>query len=312
MTRDDVPLPRQLNGGQEVLTIPVSRIRVANPRVRNRKVFAGIVESIATVGLKRPVTVAEAAPDDEGPRYDLICGQGRLEAFQALGEAAIPAVVVRAAETDRYLMSLVENLARRKHSNRDLLNAVRILEDRGYRTAEIARKTGLDQAYIACILQLLKGGEERLIGAVEKGWLPITLATEIAKSTEADVQVAMMQAYESGLLRGEQLMRVRRLIERRGALGRNYGTWRKKGDRAVTPTKLAQTFKAEVRRQQLICRKVEAAEQRLAFVVTALRRVFADEHFRTLMRAEGVVDIPKPLADRIKPPPNRVARRPSP
>ena len=61
MTRDDVPLPRQLNGGQEVLTIPVSRIRVANPRVRNRKVFAGIVESIAAPSPRpRPTTRVRA------------------------------------------------------------------------------------------------------------------------------------------------------------------------------------------------------------------------------------------------------------
>ena len=157
---------------QDIVSIPIARIHVANPRVRSRKVFAGIVESIATVGLKRPITVAETEPDENGPRYDLVCGQGRIEAFLALGETSIPAIVVAADESDRFLMSLVENLARRKHSNRDLLSAVRTLEDRGYKTAEIARKTGLEQNYIVCILALLKGGEERLIGAVEKGWLP--------------------------------------------------------------------------------------------------------------------------------------------
>ena len=285
--------------GQEIVSVPIARVRVANPRARSRKVFAGLVESIATVGLKRPITVAETEPDGEGPRYDLVCGQGRMEAFTALGETSIPALVVRADEADRYLMSLVENLARRKHSNRDLLTAFRVLEDRGYKPAEIAAKTGLDPYYVSCILQLLKGGEERLIGAVEKGWLPITMAADIAKAGEADVQVAMMQAYETGVLKGEQLMKVRRLIDRRQALGNRYGKWRRKGDRPMTPSRLAQTFQAEVRRQQLVVRKVEAAEQRLLFVVTAFKRILADEHFRTLMRAESILDVPKPLADRL-------------
>lgn len=294
--KEDVPY--HVGDVQEIRSIPLDRVRVVNPRVRSRKIFAGIVESIATVGLKRPITVTEAGHED-GPGYDLICGQGRLEAFMALGETHIPALVVRASETELYLMSLVENLARRKHSNRDLLTAVRVLDDRGYGLSEIARKTGLDAGYISCIVQLLKAGEERLIGAVEKGWLPITLATVIAKAGEGEMQIAMMEAYETGLLRGEQLLKVRRLIDRRQALGKTYGSWKRKGQQPLTATKLAQTFQAEVRRQQLLVRKSEVAEQRLLFVVTALRRMLTDEHFRTLLRAESIGDIPKPLADRI-------------
>lgn len=295
--KEDVP--HHVGGAQEIRSIPVDSVRVVNPRARSPKIFAGIVESIATVGLKRPITVTEARRDDGGTGYDLICGQGRLEAFKALGETHIPALVVRASETELYLMSLVENLARRKHSNRDLLTAVRVLEDRGYGPAEIARKTGLDAGYISCIMQLLRAGEERLIGAVEKGWLPLSLATDIAKAGPGEVQIAMMEAYETGLLRGEQLLKVRRLIDRRQALGKSYGSWKRKGEQPLTASKLAQTFQAEVRRQQLVVRKSEVAEQRLLFVVTALRRMLTDEHFRTLLRAESVGDIPKPLADRI-------------
>jgi ParB family transcriptional regulator, chromosome partitioning protein len=287
-------------GEQEIRSIPIDSVRIVNPRVRSQKVFAGIVESIATVGLKRPITVAEARSEGEEQRYDLICGQGRLEAFRALGETEIPALIVRASETDLYLMSLVENLARRKHSNRDLLAAVRALEDRGYGPVDIARKTGLDPGYISGIVQLLKAGEERLIGAVEKGWLPITLASQIARAGDAEVQIAMMEAYETGLLRGEQFLKVRRLIDCRQALGKGYGVWRRKRDQPLTASKLAKTFQAEVRRQQLLVRKSEVAEQRLLFVVTALRRMLADEHFRTLLRAESIGDIPKPLADRIE------------
>ncbi len=284
---------------QDVRLISIARIRISNPRTRSQKVFAGIVESIAAVGLKRPITVTEVAGDEGGARYDLICGQGRIEAFQALGEVEIPAIVVSASETDVYLMSLVENLARRKHTNRELLTAVRVLDERGYSATEIARKTGLDPGYISCILQLLKDGEERLIGAVERGWLPISLAYDIAKAGEADIQIAMMEAYERGVLRGEQLLKVRRLIDRRRVLGKSYGSWQRKANQPMTPSKLAQVFQAEVRRQQLVIRKTEVAEQRLIFVVTALRRMLGDDHFRTLMRAENIGDMPKPLADRV-------------
>ena len=35
--------------------IPIDKISVVNPRVRNRKVFDEIVENIAELGLKRPI-----------------------------------------------------------------------------------------------------------------------------------------------------------------------------------------------------------------------------------------------------------------
>lgn len=67
----------------------------------------------------------------------------------------------------------------------------------------------------------------------------------------------------------------------------------------MTAARLAQTFQEEVRRQRLAIQKSEMAEQRLLFVVSAMRKIHADEHFRTLLRAEGIVDMPKPLADRL-------------
>ena len=63
---------------QDIRSIRIDRIRIANPRVRNRKIFASIVESIATVGLKRPITVTETGADQNDPKYDLVCGQGRI------------------------------------------------------------------------------------------------------------------------------------------------------------------------------------------------------------------------------------------
>ena len=67
----------------------------------------------------------------------------------------------------------------------------------------------------------------------------------------------------------------------------------------MTPRRLLLAYQAEVRRQRLAIKKAEVGEQRLLFVVTALKRLMSDEHFRTLLRAEGSVEMPKPLADRL-------------
>jgi len=293
------PTEHHAGHAQQIVSIPIDRIRILNPRARSKKTFAGVVESIATVGLKRPITVAEAGMDVQGQRYELICGQGRIEAFKALGETHIPAMIIAAPETDRYLMSLVENLARRQHSSQDLLNAVQVLSDRGYTNVQIGQKTGLDPSYIQGILQLLRAGEERLITAVEKGWLPLSLAVEIARSSEADVQIAMMEAYETGTLKGDQLLKVRRLIDKRKAFGQKYQKVIQRNEKPMTAARLAQTFQEEVRRQRLAIQKADVAEQRLLFVVSAMRKLHSEEHFRTLLRAEGIIDMPKPLADRL-------------
>ncbi|MGB6465665.1 MAG: ParB N-terminal domain-containing protein, partial [Xanthobacteraceae bacterium] len=88
--------------------IPIERITVINSRIRNKKIFKEIVSNIAELGLKRPITVTRQ-DDADGPRYALVCGQGRLEAYQALGQQEIPAIVVRANTEDCLVMSLVEN-----------------------------------------------------------------------------------------------------------------------------------------------------------------------------------------------------------
>jgi ParB family chromosome partitioning protein len=269
---------------------------VLNPRARNKQVFARLVENISALGLKRPITVAPTTSGTEP--FEIVCGQGRFEAFQALGEKKIPCIVVSASEADRYLIGLVENLARRKHSNRELLTSIQILSDRGYTCQQIADKTCLDSGYIHGILVLLRQGEERLIAAVEKGWLSIKLAMEIARSKDVDLQKAMMEAYESGVLKGEQLMRVRRLIDKRKTFGKRYGQQAPRTEKP-TPQKLLHAYQLEVRRQKVMIKKSDINEQRLLIIVTTMRKLLADDYFRTLLRNEEMPDMPKPLADRI-------------
>ena len=54
--------------------IPTDRIRVANPRSRDRKKFERIVESIRVIGLKKPITVARVIASDGADMFDLVCG----------------------------------------------------------------------------------------------------------------------------------------------------------------------------------------------------------------------------------------------
>lgn len=69
--------------------IQIDKINILNPRSRGRKQHQEIVESIKTTGLKRPITVRTRTPQTDNFEYDLICGQGRLEAFKILKQKDI-------------------------------------------------------------------------------------------------------------------------------------------------------------------------------------------------------------------------------
>jgi ParB family chromosome partitioning protein len=46
-------------------------------------------------------------------------------------------------------------------------------------------------------------------------------------------------------------------------------------------------------------KKAELAQQRLLFIVGALRQLLADENFTNLLRVEGLETLPKYLAERL-------------
>ena len=175
-----------------VTLVPISRIEILNSRDRNMKVFEEIVDNIRAIGLKKPITVAERPGDDGDPRYVLVCGEGRLNAFRILGESHIPALVVDVTDEDAFIMSLAENISRR-----------------GYRPTRDQIKP------------------------------------------------------------------------------------------PASSYSLVRTYQREVERQRKMVLKAEHAHQRLLLVVQGLKKLFADERFVNLLRAEGLDTLTKYLAERI-------------
>lgn len=288
---------------KKIAQIPIDRIRILNPRVRNRRNFQDIVDNIARVGLKRPITVSARRSNGE-ETYDLVCGQGRLEAFMQLGQTTIPAIVINADETDCLVMSLVENCARRQHRAIDLLQDVGTLRKRGYNDNQIAEKIGVSPEYIHSIAQLIENGEERLLTAVEAGLIPMTLAMEIAKSDDEAVQAALAQAYTEKKLRGKKLVAVRRLIEQRRRRGRhirdnNYGR-RDPAKRPLTSDALMRAYRQEADRQKVMIKKAEVTQNKLLFVVEALRSLKNEESFISLLRAERLDTMPAYLQQQLE------------
>ncbi len=287
---------------QRVEMIPVDRVTVINPRSRNKRAFKEIIDNIARVGLKKPITVTRRM-EAGGPFYDLVCGQGRLEAYIALGQSEVPALVVTADQEDCLVASLVENCARRQHRAIDLLQDIRGMEERGYSAAEIARKTGLTAEYVYGVARLIEKGEQRLLRSVESGVIPLSVAVEIAEAPDHEVQAALSNAYERGLLKGKKLLVARKIIENRRRRGKGLATTDGKSLERVSADTLVKAYQEDTDRKRALIKRANATRDRLLFIVEALRRLRRDEIFLSLLEDEDLGTLPQNLAERLRPQP---------
>jgi len=301
---DSLQLPaptRTLPATPEVVTlVPVNRIEVLNSRERNSKIFNDIVENIRAIGLKKPITVTQRPTDDGEPSYLLVCGEGRLNAFRILGQSHIPALVVDVSDEDAFIMSLAENIARRGYRPLEILADIEVLRKRGYSADVVIQKTGLSPKYVKDIMFLLEQGEDRLIEGVQRGFIPLTTALEIARAKDSNANLGDMlqEAYESGQLKGRQIIEAKRLLEKRQELG--PGSKSVNQVRPVTTSySLVSTYQKEVDRQRKMVLKAEHAHQRLLLVVQGLKKLLEDDNFINLLRAEGLDTLPKYLSERI-------------
>ena len=95
-------------------------------------------------------------------------------------------------------------------------------------------------------------------------------------------------------------MAIRRIIEQRNLSGkRMQSTGGNRSRKQVTADALVRAYRKETERQKLLVKKATLTQSRLIFVVNALRRLLADEHFVTLLRAESLHTIPRPLAEQL-------------
>jgi len=280
--------------------IPIDQINVVNTRSRGQEKFKQIVSSIKNIGLKKPITVSPASGKYGPGAYDLVCGEGRLLAFRSLGGEVIPARVQNVSSEDLLLMSLVENLARRQARSAELLEEIAALKKRGYKTAEIAAKTDLHPRYVTGVLRLLAHGETNLLQAVEKRRIPLSVAVEIATSDDEGIQRALHEAYEQNLLRGKKLLRVREFIEKRRADDGTKGDATKEGDPGSLSThKMLRAYRDETARQQAVVKQAHLCQRQLLYVVAAMKRLFTDENFINLLRAESLDSLPQYLAEKV-------------
>jgi len=284
----------------EIIMIPIERIRVLNPRPRDKKKFEQIIQSIKNLGLKKPIQVSlRSAEEGTEPGYDLVCGQGRMEAFLALGHKEIPAIVVEVSREERLLRSLVENMARRLPSRLALMNEIERLKADGYSNVEIGKKLDIADGTVGGYIALKKAGEERLLDAAINGKIPLGVAMDIAKADSPELQRELLKGFESKELNQFAIRTVKRLIDQRRFVGKGRDTEADKKKSRTNADSLINAFKRESQKQRLMVKKARLCDAKLVITVTALGKLLGDENFFNLLRAESLADIPQYLQDKL-------------
>jgi ParB family chromosome partitioning protein len=281
----------------EVVMISIDAISVVNPRVRNKKLHREITENIQHVGLKRPIEVRRISPG--GNRFALVCGQGRLESYKLLGQTEIPAIVLDVDEETGYIMSVVENVARRNPVASEMLSHVDTLRKKGYSDAEIGKKIGYTASWVNMVGTLLERGEKRLLSAAEAGHIPLHLAIDISRASDAEAQQLLLDAFNAGEIKGKKVTVIRRILAQRTRIGKRGSEPAGKGykRKKLSPEDLMKLYQRDADKHKLIQIKAERVSTSLLVVSEIFKELFANPEFVEVIKAEGLVSVPQPLSE---------------
>ena len=283
---------------KQLYDIEISKIFILNPRERNKQIAGEIRKNIEDVGLKRPITITRKQFPQDGYEYDLVCGQGRLEAYMAKNQTTIPAIIVDANEEDSLIMSLVENIARKNYQPYELFKNVKQLRDNGYNANEIAEKTGLGKDYINQMLKLQDRGEERLINAVETNKVPLNVAIQIIEMPDSEMQSLLQDAYEQNLIRGNKIGQIKKIIEQRKKSGKGLRS-RAHQHKPLSPADLNKIYEQEISKKRLLIRKADKVESTLIFLIESFKKLLADSNFANLLKAENLEKLPQFISEKV-------------
>ena len=181
-----------------------------------------------------------------------------------------------------------------------MIKEIERLKAQGDSNVAIGKKLDIADTAVGGLLALSKGGELRLIDAAIRGVIPLGVAVDIAKADSVETQRELLKAYEGRQLNQVSIRAVKRLIEQRRFFGKDRSSQGGSLKKHRSADGLVNAYRREGQRQKLLVRKARICESRLLFIVTAFKRLLADENFVNLLRAEKLSTMPKYLAEKIR------------
>jgi ParB family chromosome partitioning protein len=162
------------------------------PRINfDKERLAELTLAIQSQGIIEPLIVRRIdAPENDGPRYELIAGERRLRAARAVGLETVPVVVRELDDRAALEMSLVENIVREN------LNAVeeglaffRLVDHFGLTHDQVAARVGKSRSYVSNSIRLLELPQE-ILNMIAKGQLNAGQARPLLSLASPDAQLS--------------------------------------------------------------------------------------------------------------------------
>jgi ParB family chromosome partitioning protein len=162
------------------------------PRINfDKERLAELTLAIQSQGIIEPLIVRRIdAPENDGPRYELIAGERRLRAARAAGLETVPVVVRELDDRAALEMSLVENIVREN------LNAVeeglaffRLVDHFGLTHDQVAARVGKSRSYVSNSIRLLELPQE-ILSMIAKGQLNAGQARPLLSIASVDAQLS--------------------------------------------------------------------------------------------------------------------------
>lgn len=278
---------------RNVIEIKIDKIKIINPRERDPARFEENVASIQRLGLKRPIVVNTRFIKEHG-MYELVCGQGRIEAYQKLSFDTIPSLAVDVDRETALIMSIAENATRSTPPPIWFAQVIKGFADTGMPIEQIALILDRPPDKIRQYLQLISKGDKILIEAVERGTVSVSSALAIIVESDGDLQALLTRGIENRLFDFSEIPAVRKLIH---AKMKFYQDNAKRAEKPkyqnMTLDDLRKEIKKTLDKQEEFIRKSRRHENQLLVLTEDLKRLFADNEWITLLQSNGLDNYPK-------------------
>lgn len=272
--------------------VPIDKIKVLNSRSRDKSQWEDNVTSIKEFGILKPIVLNSRFLEKEG-YYDLVCGEGRFLAFKTLGRDKIPAEIINCDKKKALLYSLVENIARVPPDSIWFANELKRMKDEKMPIKEIVRIAGKTETYVVDYIRLVELGEERLIRGVEQKLFPMSFATIIAKSSSAEIQNVLMDAFDSGLVSSANAVKVRNMIEQRLKGVKKQPKRQNAGESVYSLKDLKRDIDRITQEKESFVKQVSEKENRLLTLLDVLNTLRKDSIFLKLLKEENMAEQPE-------------------
>jgi ParB family chromosome partitioning protein len=182
--------------GLSIREIDVDSIKFFVRRSRATGAYSRLKDSIREVGLKQPIHVKDITswnrsdrkrPDGGYYTHELICGQGRLQAFRDLGFEKIPALIINVPEHEIVGRFLAENVMRKNLSWYEKAQLVRRDVEAGMSIDDIKEKYFVTSGQVYKYLRILRQASDKLLSDSEIEQLSMNQAEQLT-SVDAPTQ----------------------------------------------------------------------------------------------------------------------------